>query len=96
VTNTADRPAREVVQLYVDAPETSVPRPERELVGFKTLRLSPDERRRVSLSIPRRRLARYALDAGWVVDAGTYELAVGRSSRDLRARESVGLDPGGG
>ena len=92
VTNTADRPAREVVQLYASPPPTEVRRPQRELVGFEPLRLASGEQRRVSLSVPARALARYAPDTGWVVDAGVYELAAGRSSRDFRTWASIQLD----
>jgi beta-glucosidase len=92
VTNTADRPAREVVQLYASPPTSAVDRPRRELVGFESLRLAPGEQRQVSLSVPHRALARYAPDTGWVVDAGGYELAAGRSSRDLRVQTTIQLD----
>src|SRR5918994_4982264 len=44
VTNTGQRPGKEVVQLYVNDPESSVARPPRELKGFaKTATLVPGE-----------------------------------------------------
>lgn len=93
VTNTAATTAREVVQLYVSPPAATVPRPASELVGFTSLQLAGGERRRVSLTVPYRHLARYDTDTGWVVDAGSYDVMIGRSSRDRRARASVSLAP---
>jgi len=85
VENCSNRAGREVVQAYVSPPEGPVDRPERELGGFAPVALEAGERRRVDLSVPRRTLARYDEADGWTVDAGTYAVAVGRSSRDHRA-----------
>ena len=92
VENTADRPGREVVQAYVEPPTGPVDRPVRELGGFASVALDGGERRRVSLSVPQRALARYDADAGWTVDPGEYAVVVGRSSRDERTRVSVRVD----
>jgi beta-glucosidase len=92
VENASDRPGREVVQAYVEPPAGPVERPPRELGGFESVALDAGERRRVSLSIPRRALARYDTVAGWTVDPGEYGVVVGRSSRDERARTSVELE----
>jgi len=92
VENTSGRPGREVVQVYVEPPEAPVERPSRELGGFASVALDGGERQRVSLSVSRRALARYDVDAGWTVDSGEYAVVVGRSSRDERTRASVELD----
>jgi len=92
VENTSDRPGREVVQAYVEPPEAPVRRPPQELGGFASVALDGGERQRVSLSVSRRGLARYDVDAGWTVDSGEYAVVVGRSSRDERTRASVELD----
>jgi beta-glucosidase len=91
VENTADRPGREVVQAYVSAVDSPVPRPPRELGGFRALALDGGERRSVSLPIPERVLQRYDPEEGWTLDGGTYEVAVGRSSRNLRCTATVDL-----
>jgi len=92
VENTGDRPGREVVQAYVEPPAAPVERPPRELGGFASVALDGGERQRVSLSVSRRALARYDVDAGWTVDSGKYAVVVGRSSRDERVRASVELN----
>jgi beta-glucosidase len=91
VANRADRPGREVVQAYLEPPAApaGIDRPRRELAAFDSVELDGGERRTVSLSIPRRALARYDPRDGWTVDAGEYAVVVGRSSRDGRARATV-------
>ncbi len=92
VENTSDRPGREVVQAYVSPPETDVDRPERELGGFRSVRVAGGERRDVEFTVPRRALARYDATEGWTVDAGEYRVTVGRSSRDGRVTTRLVVD----
>jgi beta-glucosidase len=92
VENRADRSGREVVQVYVEPPGSPAERPPRELGGFAAVDLDGAASERVSLSVPRRALARYDPDAGWTVDSGEYAVVVGRSSRDERCRAPVTLE----
>jgi beta-glucosidase len=86
VRNTGTRAGPEVVQLYVRAVDSAVPAPIRELRGFSRVRLDPGERRTVSFGVtPSDAMAQYDERRGFVVNAGTYELEFGASSRDLRA-----------
>jgi beta-glucosidase len=89
VENVTDRPGREVVQVYVDPPETAVPRPPRELCWFQSLELDGGESRRVSGTFPRRALARYDSVDGWTVDDGRYRVRFSHSSRDHRVSTVV-------
>jgi beta-glucosidase len=90
VTNTGARAGSEVVQLYVGDPEATVARPVRELRGFAKVALEPGETRRVRLRLGPRDLAYWHTTAGrWVVEGGRFDLAVGRSSRDLRLTASI-------
>ncbi len=93
VTNTGDRAGAEVVQLYVHSLASSVHRAEQELRAFARLHLQPGETGIARLQLDRRSFAIYDVaSAGWAVEAGTYELRVGASSRDVRARVLVDLD----
>ncbi|QXC60031.1 glycoside hydrolase family 3 C-terminal domain-containing protein [Aquihabitans sp. G128] len=90
VTNTGPVAGKEVVQLYVGARGSSVPRPVRELKGFAKVALAPGESQRVNLFLTERDLAYWSTRAdGWVVEPGEVEVAVGASSRDLRLTEVV-------
>jgi beta-glucosidase len=92
VTNTGRRAGAEVVQVYVHATHPSVDRPEQELKGFAKIALKPGETRRVSIPLGQRAFAFYSPDAhGWVAEAGTYDVLVGASSRDLRLRGAFAL-----
>ncbi len=92
VTNTGSRPGAEVVQLYVHPVAPGVFRPPQELKAFTKVRLAPGESRRVRLTLDRRAFAVWdAAREGWGVEPGTYEVRVGSSSRDVRARARVEL-----
>jgi beta-glucosidase len=85
VTNTGGRRGSEVVQLYVRDVEASVPRAPRELKGFAKVSLDPGESSSVELSLDERSFAFWDVAAHeWVVEPGTFEIAIGRSSRDIR------------
>ena len=84
IKNTGTRPGAEVVQLYVQPPAASVPRPLRELKGFTRVELAPGESKTVSIALDRHSLAYW--DPGskqWTVTPGHYVVAVGTSSAKL-------------
>lgn len=88
VTNTGDRAGKEVVQLYAsDAKAKERNKPEKELRGFaKTAELAPGQSETVSISFDVNDLASFDADkSAWRRDAGTYNLLVGASSRDIRS-----------
>jgi len=88
VTNTGQRAGDEVVQLYVRGVDLPHSRAVKTLHGFQRIHLAPGETRRVSFElVPRVDLAAYdEASHGWVVDAGRYQVQVGASSADIRAR----------
>jgi len=92
VTNTGSRAGAEVVQLYVEPVAPAVQRPVRELKAFAKVLVQPGERRTVRLALGARAFSYYSPERkAWVVDAGEYRIAVGRSSRDLPLRGSFHL-----
>ena len=94
VTNAGDRAGQEVVQLYVRDPESRVTRPERELRAFAKVSLAPGETRTVAFTLAPRAFSHWDEGArNWIAEPGEFELCVGASSRDLRARASVVLEP---
>jgi beta-glucosidase len=90
VTNTGDRDGREVVQVYVSLPGSTVSRATRELKAFASVPVKAGETADVVLTIDRDDLAYWdtRLDR-WIVEGGQYHCAVGASSRDLRATAVV-------
>ena len=90
VTNTGGRDGREVVQVYVSVPGSTVRRPPRELKAFANVAIAAGGTADVVLSIARGDLAYWDTRLGrWVVEGGEYHCAVGASSRDLRATAVV-------
>ncbi|WP_313692158.1 beta-glucosidase [Halorarum halobium] len=90
VANVAERAGREVIQAYVGDEDAAVPRPPRELAGFASVELDPDEERTVELDLDDRAFAYYDEDAGeWTVDSVAFTVELGRSSRDARATVTV-------
>ncbi|MBM7503713.1 beta-glucosidase [Agromyces aurantiacus] len=92
VTNTGDRPAREVVQVYLRDDVTSVSWADRELKAYRLVDLEPGESRIVSLELDVADCTLVDADGVRVVEPGTFELLVGPSSRDealLAARFAV-------
>jgi beta-glucosidase len=93
VTNTGDRIGRDVVQVYLGVPDSAVTRPVRELKGFADPELDPGEESRVSVRIPVADLQYWDEGAeDWAVEAGTYRVEVGSSSRDLPLAVEVRLE----
>ncbi len=75
---------KEVVQVYVSAPEGNLVKPYQELAGFtKTRKLNPGESEVVTVTFPIASLASYDEQrAAWVIEQGDYLVRVGTSSRE--------------
>lgn len=93
VTNTGDRAGTEVVQVYVGDLQASAARPVRELRDFRVVTLAAGESERVTCHLDRRAFTFWSvLLHDWYLEAGTFDIAVGASSRDLRHTTTVTLD----
>ncbi|RDH36751.1 putative beta-glucosidase M [Aspergillus welwitschiae] len=80
VQNSGSVDGAEVAQLYVGIPNGPV----RQLRGFDKVLLSAGETAQVSFSLNRRDLSTWNVEAQqWQLQSGTYQVYVGRSSRDL-------------
>ncbi len=93
VTNTGDRPGKEVVQLYTGLPGSRVERAVRELRSFaKTGPLAPEESEEIVFTVPVSELGFWDEKIpGWSVERGQYRLEVGSSSRDIRLLSEIAL-----
>ena len=97
--NTGSRPGREVVQVYVEAPQGKLGKPARALCAFgKTRELAPGETETLSFTVPFARLASYD-DSGatgrksaWVLEAGEYTFYIGTDVRSAKKVGSVTLE----
>jgi beta-glucosidase len=84
VTNTGNCAGDEVIQLYVQDVEASVPRPIKELKGFQRISLTPGEKKTITFSLSVNQLGFYNEAAKFVVEPGVIKLMIGSSSADIR------------
>jgi beta-glucosidase len=83
----------EVVQAYLSDRESRLPRAPRELAAFTRVTLEPGESTTASLTIEPRALASWDPEQHtWVTEPGEFEIAIGASCRDLRARARFTLE----
>jgi beta-glucosidase len=88
VTNSGERDGDEVVQVYLKQPESVTTRPLQSLVAFKRIHLKKGESQTISLTIPATQLRHFNSKIGdYSIAKGTYELAVGAASNDVRGKQ---------
>lgn len=88
VANTGTRSGDEVVQLYVRREHAGSGDAVHELRGFQRVQLAPGERRTVTFTLEAAQALRHYDEAraAYAVQPGAYEVRVGASSADIRAR----------
>ena len=80
LTNTGERAAVEVAQLYIRDLVGSVTRPVRELKGFRRVHLEPAETTTVEFTLHTDDLAFYGRDNGYTTEPGEFHAWIGGSS----------------
>lgn len=90
ITNQGKVAGKEVVQLYVAAPDKEMEKPEKELRAFaKTALLQPGQSEEVVFTLTDADLASFdEHNSQWVTEAGHYEAQIGSSAADIRLRGS--------
>jgi beta-glucosidase len=95
VTNTGDMAGKEVIQVYVNAPQGLLGKATKSLVAFKKTRLlQSGETQRVYLELKVEDLASYddlgkVQKSAYVLEAGDYKFYVGTSVREVKALDYV-------
>ncbi|MCX6319008.1 MAG: glycoside hydrolase family 3 C-terminal domain-containing protein [Bacteroidetes bacterium] len=80
VKNTGSRKGAEVVQLYIHDEYASVPRPVKELKGFKKIWLEPGASQTVTFTINPELLSFYDTNMKWVIEPGDFTIMIGTAS----------------
>lgn len=91
VRNVGDRAGIETVQLYLHDVHAQVTRPVQQLAGFARVLLPPMGCGRVTFRLHADRTAYTGIDLRRIVEPGTIEVSVGRSSADLPCTASFEL-----
>ncbi|MET8336823.1 glycoside hydrolase family 3 C-terminal domain-containing protein [Streptosporangium canum] len=82
--NTGERAGREVVQIYLERPDTAVTRPARWLAGYAPADAGPGESVELTVDVPARALQHWSTDDhAWRAEPGAFTVLAGRSAGDL-------------
>ncbi|CAA7260099.1 unnamed protein product [Cyclocybe aegerita] len=93
IRNTGKIEGREVAQVYVSDPQSSLPRALKELRGFTKVQLQPGESKSVKVSLDKYALSFYdERDGQWVAEQGSFGVLVGSSSADIRLQGETKLE----
>ena len=87
VRNVGGQAGSDVPQIYLTR---LAGQPTRRLVAFSRVSLGAGESRVIHLRVERKLLAQWT-EQGWMIPAGRFEFAVGRSALELEANASVQL-----
>ena len=92
VTNTGKVAGSETVQLYIHDCESSLPRPYKELKGFKKVYLQPGETKEVTITIGKDALSFYNdKAASWTTEPGQFEALIGNASDNIVSKVAFTL-----
>ena len=90
VTNSGTLAGKEIVQLYVKNPVNQLLRSRIELRGFQKVFLQPGEEQKVTLELHERSFSYYNTQIEqFDIPAGTYQILIGASSKDIRLESTV-------
>ncbi len=89
VTNTGDRDAYEVVQLYIHDPVASISRPVKELKGFQRIFLKKGESRKVTFQITDDLLKFYNPQLEYVLEPGDFNIMIGPDSSQKNLKSTT-------
>ncbi len=93
VRNSGHRSGREVVQLYLARPDSSVERPLLWLGGFAAVEAAAGQTVEVEVPIEGWAVRHWDEEAGdWAVEPGRFEVRVGRSVGDLRLATFIDVE----
>ena len=94
VTNTGNRAADEVVQLYMRDPVATIARPKLELRGFERIALAAGETKTITFTLTPGQAAIYRPGKGWNIEPGQLDFMIGASAADIRGKVSVTIEHG--
>lgn len=93
ITNIGTREGKETVQLYISDKESSLPRPVKELKGFRKVSLKAGETKTVTFEIDRECLCFFDPERHeWIAEPGRFEAIIAAASDDIRGKIAFELE----
>lgn len=90
--NTGTKDGKEIAQLYISDPESTVVKATKELKGFKKVFVKTGNSKTVTISIPTKELAYYNENKKqWVVEPGAYIIKLGTSSKNIKSNVTINI-----
>jgi beta-glucosidase len=89
IKNSGKRAGDEVAQLYINDPIASIPRPVKELKGYKRVSLLPGEQKKIVFTLYADLLTFTGLDYRKIIEPGEIRIMIGSSSEDIRLEKSI-------
>ena len=84
IKNTGNVKGKEIAQIYISHSGNKIYAPKKELKAFTKIELEKGEEKKINIKIDRSSFEHYdAISKKWVVEAGTYKILIGKSSRDI-------------
>jgi len=89
IKNTGTVTGKEIVQLYVNDPESTIDKPMEELKGFSKVSILPNETKTVTFKLDSRSFSSWWKGFGWYAGQGKYAIKLGSASDDIRLSDTV-------
>lgn len=90
--NVGNMKGMEATQLYVQDVESSVPRPNKELKGFKKINLEPGENKIIQIKLGKKDFSFWNPQAkNWLAEKGKFIIQIGSSSQDIKLIKEIEL-----
>ncbi len=85
ITNVGSVDGAEIAQLYIGKKDSVIPRPLRELKGFKKVFIKAGETVKVEIAFDKRTFRSFNVrENAWKIEGGAYTVEIGASSMDIR------------
>ena len=93
IKNAGSVVGKEIAQIYIKKADSVVFRPEKELRDFVKVELAPGEVKEACVCLDKNCFEYFDIENDrWQVEAGEYEILIGKSSKDIVLSDSVVID----
>jgi beta-glucosidase len=92
IKNVSNVDGKEISQIYMYSPATEIDRPVKELIGYDKTLIKAGETVKINVTIDKEVMCYFDVNTdAFKFEKGTYQIAVGASSRDIKLREKIEL-----